>query len=154
MPQIIPAGASEHLATLRELFREYAASLETDLCFQGFEKELAELPENYTSGGGLYLAFEEGKPAGCVGFRKLSASVCELKRLYVRPLYRGRGLGRKLALAAIGDARALGYERMRLDTLPSMKRALELYPALGFKPIGAYYPNPVQGAMFLELSLR
>lgn len=154
MVRIVSANGSGNVATLRELFLEYAASLKVDLCFQSFERELAELPENYTSGGGLYLALEGEKPAGCVGFRKLSGSDCELKRLYVRPRYRGCGLGRQLVLTAIGDARKLGYDHMRLDTLPSMKRALELYRSLGFQPVRAYYPNPIPGVVFLELSLR
>ncbi len=151
MIEIIPVKSEAQVGAIRSLFREYAGSLETDLCFQSFEQELAELPENYL---GLYLALEEERPAGCVGLRNLSERVCELKRLYVRPAYRSQGLGRRLVLAASAEARRLGYERMRLDTLPSMKRALALYRSMGFTAIRPYYLNPVPGATFWELSLR
>ncbi len=151
MIEIISVKNEAQVLAIRSLFREYAGSLETDLCFQSFEQELAELPENYL---GLYLALGEEMPAGCVGLRNLSGRVCELKRLYVRPAYRGQGLGRRLVLAACAEASHLGYERMRLDTLPSMKRALALYRSMGFTPIRPYYLNPVPGATFWELRLR
>jgi len=152
--KLIQAESKEQIALARLLFREYADSLGVDLCFQGFEKELAGLPGDYAPPGGrLYLAFVNDQPAGCVGLRKIEGGASEMKRLYVRPLFRGQGIGRQLVLALVKDARELGYARMLLDTLPSMKRALELYRTMGFKPIDPYRANPVPGAMFLELNL-
>lgn len=154
MLKLIRAESKEQIDLARVLFREYAASLGVDLCFQDFETELANLPGDYAPPAGrLYLAYEDEQPAGCVGLRKIDDEICEMKRLYVRPLSRGQGIGRQLVLALVKDARELGYSRMRLDTLPSMKRAFELYRTMGFKPIGPYRANPVPGAMFLELNL-
>lgn len=154
MLTIVQAEFHENLAQVRELFREYADSLGFDLCFQDFEKELAGLPGDYAPPAGrLYLAFEEARPAGCVGLRKISADVCEMKRLYVRPLDRGKGVGRRLAMTLIEDARKIGYSRMFLDTVRSMKRAIALYGSLGFKPIEPYRHNPIEDAMFKELRL-
>jgi len=151
---IIPAHAKEYVEQVRELFKEYEASLGISLCFQNFDKELAGLPGDYAPPSGrLYLAFDDAQPIGCVGLRKISDEVCEMKRLYVRPLARGKGVGRKLVLRLVNDARRRGYQRMRLDTLPSMKRALALYQSMGFKPIEPYRENPVEGARFLELTL-
>jgi GNAT superfamily N-acetyltransferase len=144
----------KHLEIARSLFREYAASLGFDLSFQNFEQELSELPGDYTPPGGrLYLAFEKGRPAGCIALRKISDDDCEMKRFYVCPLFRGKGLGKRLATVVIGEAREIGYKRMLLDTVPAMKRAISLYRALGFKPIPAYRKNPVPGASFMELIL-
>ena len=154
MVKIVPAQSGQSIETARVLFREYADSLGVDLCFQDFEKELATLPGDYAPPSGrLYLALEEVEPGGCVGLRKISGEICELKRLYVRPLFRGNGVGRRLVLEAVKNARRIGYQRMRLDTLPSMKRAQELYLSMGFKPILPYRANPVPGADFLELEL-
>ena len=154
MVKIVPAQSGQSIETARVLFREYADSLGVDLCFQDFEKELATLPGDYAPPSGrLYLALEEAGPSGCVGLRKISSEICELKRLYVRPLFRGKGVGRRLVLEAVKNARRIGYQRMRLDTLPSMKRAQELYLSMGFKPIPPYRANPVPGADFLELEL-
>jgi ribosomal protein S18 acetylase RimI-like enzyme len=154
MMRIVPAAEPAEIETVRELFREYADSLGVDLSFQGFEKELAGLPGDYAPPGGrLYLVYVQEKPAACVGLRRIDGDICEMKRLYVRPLYRGQGIGRQLVLLLIKDARELGYSKMRLDTLPSMKRAQELYRAMGFKPIEPYRANPVPGAMFLELDI-
>lgn len=144
----------EDIEIVRELFREYQNSLGIDLSFQNFESELAALPGNYAPPDGqLYLAVDGGQAVGCAGLRKIEAGICELKRLYVRPGYRGREVGRRLSLRVIQDARKIGYKRMRLDTLPSMRPALELYRSLGFKPISPYRNNPIEGAQFLELSL-
>ncbi len=152
--KIVPAQSEQSVETVRTLFREYADSLGVDLSFQDFEKELTTLPGDYAPPSGqLYLALEIVEPSGCVGFRKISGEICELKRLYVRPLFRGKGVGRRLVLEAVKDARRISYQRMRLDTLPSMKRAQELYLSMGFKPIPPYRANPVPGADFLELEL-
>ena len=154
--KIIHATATSDIEQARELFKEYEAWLEVDLCFQNFEKELAELPGKYAPPDGrLLLAVEHETVAGCVALRKIGEGICEIKRLFLRPQFRGRGLGRMLAKAIIRNAKQIGYERMRLDTLPpKMNDAIALYRSLGFKEIEAYYTNPVPGAKFMELDLR
>jgi GNAT superfamily N-acetyltransferase len=153
--KFIQAHTTDQIDQARTLFREYEAWLGLDLCFQNFEKELAELPGAYAlPTGRLLLAYEKDELAGCVGLRKLGEGVCEMKRLFLRPQFHGQGRGRELAEAIIDEARRASYELMRLDTLSEqMGRAIELYLKLGFKEIGPYYENPVAGALFMELEL-
>jgi len=154
MLEIRQASGTEEIEQARELFRAYQQELGIDLCFQGFEKELAELPGEYAPPEGrLFLAFVEGELAGCVALHRFRGDTCEMKRLYLRPGQRGSGAGRRLAEAVIAAAREIGYARMVLDTLPSMKTAQALYRSLEFREIPSYRENPVEGALFMELEL-
>ncbi len=144
----------ERVGWVQALFREYAAGLEIDLCFQGFEQELASLPGRYAPPEGCLLLALEGRDAmGCVGLRKIGDGICEMKRLYVRPAFRGRGIGRALAESVVARARQQGYRQMRLDTLSSMTGAIALYQSLGFRRIEPYYDNPSGCAIFMGLEL-
>ncbi len=152
--RVLSASDTTELEQVRQFFRHYAAWLGVDLSYQGFGDEVANLPGAYGEADGrLFFAEVDGRPAGCVGIRRFSEGVCEVKRLYVDPDQRGQGLGRKLALAAIKAAQALGYRRILLDTLPTMRIAVKLYRELGFTEAPAYYPSPVEGTIFLTLDL-
>jgi len=154
--EINQAQSADDIEQARELFREYAAWVEIDLCFQNFENEVRELPGNYVPPDGrLLLASHNGQLAGCIAMRRIGEGVCEMKRLFVRDAFRGQGLGRNLIEFLIRAATELGYERMRLDTLPpKMNDAIKLYRLCGFKEIEPYYDNPVPGATFMELTLK
>jgi putative acetyltransferase len=153
-PVIRLASGQADVAAVRALFDEYAAEIATDLCFQGFAQERDGLPGAYAPPRGrLLVAVTEGAIAGCVALRPLEGGAGEMKRLFLRPLARGTGLGRRLALALIAEAESAGYDRLRLDTLPSMRAAIAMYRDLGFREIPAYRHNPVPGALFLELAL-
>jgi putative acetyltransferase len=151
----VQAESPAQVAQARELFREYAQSLGVNLCFQNFEEEVAGLPGHYADPEGrLLLAECAGQLAGCVALHPWEPGVCEMKRLYLRPSFRGQGLGRVMAEKIITEARNIGYHRMRLDTIePIMKDAVEMYRRLGFREIAPYRPNPIAGAMYMELQL-
>jgi putative acetyltransferase len=153
--ELLEARTPEDIAHARRLFRAYADWLGVDLCFQGFERELAELPGCYAPPAGrLLIARVGGETVGCVGLRPLETGVCEMKRLWVEPGFAGHGIGRALAEAIIAAARQIGYQRMRLDTLPArMPAAQHLYAALGFREIPAYYHNPLPDVVMLEREL-
>jgi len=152
---ILPVSSPAGIAQARELFLEYAASLGFSLRFQNFDAELAALPGDYAPPGGRLLLVEwEGQLAGCGALHKLASDVCEMKRLYLRPQFRGKGIGRAIAEHLIADARAIGYSRMRLDTVgPVMKDAVAMYRKLGFKEIPPYRDNPMAGTLYMELEL-
>lgn len=143
------------LAHVRQFFRNYAGWLGVDLSFQNFDAEMASLPGAYGAPTGrLFYAENNGQPAGCVGIRPFSEGVCEMKRLYVEPAQRGFGIGRELALAGIKAAKAMGYRKILLDTLPAMRIAVRLYRELGFQESPAYYQTPIEGTIFLALDLE
>lgn len=153
--RIVDAADTPAIEQVRQFFRNYAAWLGVDLGFQNFDQEMAALPGAYAAPEGrLFFAEVDGRPAGCVGIRHFSEGACEMKRLYVAPEARGRGVGMQLALAAIKAAREIGYKRIFLDTLPAMRIAVKLYRELGFREAPAYYRTPVEGTMFLALDLE
>ena len=152
--KIAPAQRHDQMEDVRRLFREYEEFLAVDLCFQGFEDELVTLPGRYAPPtGALLLAADGEKTAGCVALRKLEEGVCEMKRLFVRPEFRGRGLGRLLAQRIVKEAVLLGYSTMRLDTLERLKEANRLYESLGFVRTEPYCHNPLDGVVYWELDL-
>ncbi len=154
MADVTVVDGAVRIGDVRRLFREYGESLGVDLSFQRFDEEVAELPGVYAPPRGrLLLALARGEPAGCVALRPLRGSDCEMKRLYVRPPFRGIGLGRRLVTCVIDEARQLGYRRMLLDTLAEMTAAQALYAQFGFTESDAYTPNPVAGARFMQLAL-
>jgi putative acetyltransferase len=155
MVKIVEANTRELIEQAKELIQEYAQSLEFDLGFQDFDKEMENFPGQYACHRGcLYIALDANQPIGCVALRELGQGVCEMKRLYVKPYYRGQKAGKLLVEVVIKAARNMGYDFMRLDTIPSMKQANMLYNALGFKQIAPYRFNPIEGATFFELNLK
>ena len=155
MPVIRDATSEADIEVVRELFLEYQAAIGVDLCFQGFAEELAALPGAYSRPSGrLLLALNDRSILGCVGLRALDNTSSEMKRLYVRREGRGVGIGRLLATAVLDEARAIGYQRVLLDTLPAMSEAIALYRSLGFTDAAAYRHNPVAGALYLGLDLQ
>ena len=154
MYEFIIAQSKEDYREARVLLREYEAASEVDLCFQGFEEEVETLERMYGPPGGRFLLVRAGDAiAGGVALRDLGGGICEMKRLYLRPGFRGRGLGKRCAERIVDEARAMGYAVMRLDTLPSMQEAIALYRSMGFVEIYPYIDNPVEGALFMELAL-
>ncbi|MDR6569921.1 Ribosomal protein S18 acetylase RimI [Chitinophaga ginsengisegetis] len=159
MTEIIKVTAedSKHLNQVKLLFREYANWLNVDLSFQQFEDELANLPGVYVPPtGALFLALVDGQLAGCVAIRSFddSTATAEMKRLFVKDAFKGHGVGKALASAAIAESRELGYKRILLDTLAHMRPAIDLYTSLGFQPIAAYYDNPISDAVYLSLNIE
>ncbi|UCC78428.1 MAG: GNAT family N-acetyltransferase [Candidatus Zixiibacteriota bacterium] len=149
--EYLMAESDDHLAIAKQLFMEYARSLEFNLGFQDFEEEIAEMPGQYGPPDGcILLAFCDDVPVGCVALRKLEERICEMKRLYVKPEFRRLGIGRTLSVKIIDEAKRLGYDKMRLDTLSTMKEAISIYRQLGFHNIEPYRYNPFEHAVFLE----
>lgn len=155
MLKIFEVESEDGLRHIRELFKEYVDWLGFDLSFQDFDKEYADLPGEYSAPKGCLLLAMDGEDiAGCVCLRKIAEGICEMKRLYVRPGFRGKGIGRSLSVAVIEKAHKTGYQKMRLDTVPWMKEAIALYRSLGFMEIEPYRHNPIEGAKYMELLLQ
>jgi len=156
MPHLTNVQSGPLLDVIRQLFLEYARGLDFNLCFQNFDKELAGLPGPYAMPRGrLVLCEVDDKAAGCIALKPLESGVCEMKRLFVRPEFRGRHLGTTLAQHIVNEARSIGYSVMRLDTIRgTMDNAIALYSSLGFREISAYYSNPVPNAYYMELDLQ
>jgi putative acetyltransferase len=155
MLSILPATSAPHISSARVLFREYAESLGFDLCFQGFEQEVANLPGEYQPPRGrLLLAYWDGEAVGCAALHDLGDGIAEMKRLYVKPSARGHGVGKALSESILAEARAIGYQKIRLDTIrDQMQSAIALYRAQGFREIEPYRFNPITGALYMELNL-
>lgn len=152
--EIIQAVTKEQIYVAKDLFLEYAKSLDFELCFQDFDKELSELPGVYVPPDGrLLLAQYDNKYAGCIALRKIEEGICEMKRLYVKPEFRGLEIGKNLAFRLVEEAKTIGYKKMRLDTAPSMQAAQKLYYSMGFKDIKPYRINPVPGVKYMELEI-
>ncbi|MBA4317938.1 MAG: GNAT family N-acetyltransferase [Flavobacterium sp.] len=155
MIEIVHFKSMEHAGVIRELFLEYAESLDFNLCFQNFDIELSSLPGEYSPPDGrLLLAYYKGNPAGCIALRNLDNGICEMKRLYVRPHFRGLKIGRLLTNEILSEAKKAGYHTIRLDTVPAMKDAQRMYELYGFYDIEPYRKNPVSGARYMELKLN
>src|SRR4051812_279978 len=155
MTEIIQVQTVTEIGAVRDLFVEYAQSLGFSLCFQGFDHELSHLPGDYAPPRGrLLLALVDGQPAGCAGLHPLTGDICEIKRLYVKPEFRGQQLGKRLAEEIIAAAKKIGYNRMRLDTVEDrMKTAVKMYCEMGFVEIEPYRENPMPSTLYLELNL-
>lgn len=155
MEEIDIATTEADLDAIRDLFREYAEALGIDLSYQGFEAELAALPGAYAPPAGrILLAKIDGEAVGCIALRPFAEGTCEMKRLYVRPIFQKHGLGRALCTRLIGEARGAGYISMLLDTLPHMHGAIRLYESFGFARRDAYYQTPIEGTVFMQLDLQ
>ena len=153
--QLIDAVTPEQLGTIRTLFLEYERSIGVSLCFQNFAEEVANLPGRYAlPDGRLYICLEGDEIVGCIGLRRLDLESGEIKRLYVRQRYRGRGYGKRITSAIIADARQIGYRRIVLDTLPTMTEAQRIYTSLGFQNIEPYVFNPIEGVRYLGILLK
>lgn len=155
MIEIVQAASPAHVTQAQTLFREYEAWFGLDLCFQNFDREVADLPGKYAAPDGrLFLAFADETPAGCIALRKLETGVCEMKRLFVREEFRGLKIGARLVEKLIAEARTIGYKKMRLDTYPpKMMNAVALYASHGFREIPPYYYNPYGETLYMELDL-
>lgn len=155
MLRLIHATEDDEYEQARELFLEYVDSLGFDLSFQNISIELQNIPGEYAPPDGcILLALDNEQPAGCVALRKIDEQVCEMKRLYVKPEWKGRGVGKKLALSIIDEAKIRGYSFIRLDTLPTMEQAIQLYRSLEFYPIEPYRFNPIEGTLYMEKQLK
>jgi len=153
--ELLHIEGGPELEDIRALFLEYARSLDFSLCFQNFDVELHDLPGEYAPPRGrLILCRYEGSTAGCIALKPLGGEFCEMKRLFVKPEFRGKHIGQRLAMYLIEEARTIGFGAMRLDTIRSMDRAMALYRSLGFREIAPYYPNPIPNAVYFELTLR
>lgn len=155
MNEVVPVTSDGDIAAVRQLFEEYSASLAVDLTLQHIDHEMSSLPGSYSPPrGALFLARADGSPAGCIGLRPFSESVGELKRLYLRPAFRGRGLARALVSGAIAAAKGIGYRALVLDSLDSMPAAISLYKSFGFEHTEPYWPNPFPNVQYFRLSLE